>query len=264
MPRHPNHRARSLTPHGSNAPARRRLKERVRHHVRAARRRGSVGSLTLILLLAVVGSANAKTQANDRLTRIVALVAGGSVATSCETNQRAWEEEVAAGAMASGSMAYYDPDHDAIRFGPAICKTLSKPRLRLTPASIGGLFIAAHEAAHARGIDDEGIANCWGLYWTQDLARRILGARFFTARSRQVLAWARQIQRDSPHEYKAVCPVPANGTSPWQPPTLSPTTTAPDTSTAPNDTNELLTIGRNGVSVNLPRVNVVLPITSGR
>ena len=165
-------------------------------------------AVALVGSLVLVGTAGAaETGAGDRLAQLVAAVAGRPVSVSCETNKAAWEHEVAGAELAAQAVAYYDPELDDVRFGPLICRDIVRSRGRVGPATLRALFIAAHEGAHARGIEDEGVANCWGLYWAQDLARRFYDVRFFTAQSRRVRVWARQIQRDSPREYRAACPV---------------------------------------------------------
>jgi hypothetical protein len=163
--------------------------------------------LFLILLLVAAGSASAGTRRDDRLTQIVAAVAGRAVDVSCETSTTAWVREITSADVAAAAVAYYDPNLDLIRLGPLACNDLIKPMRGVTPALVRGLFIAAHEAAHATGIEDEGVANCWALYWAQDLARRFAGVPFFTPQSTLVRTYARQIQRDSPPEYRAACPV---------------------------------------------------------
>jgi hypothetical protein len=159
----------------------------------------------LVLFLALVGQAGAGTRSDARLAAVVARVAGRPVAVSCERNGIAWSREVAAVDAVWQVVAYYDPEPDAIRFGPVICDDIARPGVSL--ASVRALFIAAHEAAHAAGVDDEGVANCWGVYWAQELARVVYGVEFFTKASMRVLSYARQIQRDSPPEYRAACPV---------------------------------------------------------
>ena len=175
--------------------------------MRSVGRRLGAGLLVIALLGVIVGSASAETRRSQLLSELVAWVAGRTVSVSCETGRAAWEEEVEAAALTSGVVAYYDPNADLVRFGPTVCNPISSPRKGVTLARVAALFVVAHEAAHVSGIDDEGVANCWGLYWAQGLARLVYGVEFFTPRSRQVLAWARQIQRDSPPEYRAACPV---------------------------------------------------------
>ena len=161
--------------------------------------------VALILLLTFVGSTAAGTPRESRLEQIVATVAGRRVTVSCEANPVVWKREVETAQLAAASVAYYDPEQDVVRFGPLICSDLLTLRRGASFSSVRGMFIAAHEAAHARGIEDERIAHCWGVYWAQDLARRFEGVRFFTPSSRQVLAWAKQIHRDSPSEYRRAC-----------------------------------------------------------
>ena len=162
--------------------------------------------VALVLLLTFVGSTAAGTPRENRLEQIVATVAGRRVTVSCEANAVVWKREVESAQLAAASVAYYDPEQDVARFGPLICNdVLMFRRGAASFSSVMGMFIAAHEAAHASGIENEGIAHCWGVYWAQDLARRFAGVRFFTPSSRQVLAWAKQIQRDSPSEYRRAC-----------------------------------------------------------
>jgi hypothetical protein len=220
----------------------------------------AVASVAILLLASIVEPAAAGTTRHERLAAIVGTVAGRPVDSSCETNRVAWVGELVQGQMAADAVAYYDPDIDVIRFGPVICNDLLKPGRGVTLRLVRGLFIAAHEAAHAAGVDDEGVANCWGLYWAQDLARRFAGVRFFTRGSNLVRTYARQVQKDSPPDYRAVCPVSEKGTTPWQPPTLSPTTAAaPGTRAQPAGITGLPKIE---VSLNLPPSLGGLPPTS--
>jgi hypothetical protein len=166
----------------------------------------ALGASTIVLFLMVGDTARAQTR-SDLLSVLASWVSGRTIEVSCETNWPAWRQELAAGALPLGSDAYYEPNDDVIRIGPTACNAIASAVRGLTLARAAALFIVAHEAAHAAGVEDEGTANCWGLYWTQDLARRVYGVEFFTAQSRKVLAWARQIQRDAPPEYRAACPV---------------------------------------------------------
>ena len=167
----------------------------------------ALGATFSVLLLVFAGVAGAQLRPHARLANVVATVAGRPVPVSCETSKIAWNHEIADEALASGAAAYYDPNADVIRFGPLVCNSLAKPRRKVTRATVGALFIAAHEAAHASGVENEGVANCWGLYWAQDLARRFHGVRFFSAASRRVRMYAREIQQDAPPEYRDACPV---------------------------------------------------------
>lgn len=177
-----------------------RSSARGRHLVRCV--------LALVVVLVSAGPAEAGMRGTDRLAQVVATVAGRRVEVSCETLPGMWKRDLAASHLAPQAVAYYDPNKDVIRFGPLICEDISRSRRGASLRSVRALFIAAHEAAHAAGIDDEGIANCWGLYWAQDLARTFYGVPFFSPASRVVRSYARQLQRDSPRAYRAACRVP--------------------------------------------------------
>ena len=205
MPRHPDYPARRfLEPPGQTSAARGGAQ---RLALQPERVLFAVASVAIILLAAVVESANAETRRNERLAGIVAAVAGRAVDVSCETSRGAWVGELTEGKMAADAVAYYDPNLDVIRFGPLICNDLLKRGRGVSLRLVRGLFIAAHEAAHAAGVEDEGSANCWGVYWVQELARRFAGVPFFTRQSNLVRAYARRIQMDSPPDYQRACPV---------------------------------------------------------
>jgi len=162
---------------------------------------------SLLVLAPFAGSAGAGTpQASERLARIVATVAGRPVAVSCESRDRAWRREVRAARIAR-AVAYFDPATGRIHFGPVICRDVLEARHGMSLASVRALFIAAHEAAHAAGVAGEARANCWALYWVQDLARRFYAVEFFTPASRRVRLYSRQLMRDSPPAYRTLCPV---------------------------------------------------------
>lgn len=163
--------------------------------------------LAIGLLPTLSESAIAGTTSAESLGSIVSVVAGRPVNVSCAPSEDAWLRELEQGQMDADAVAYYDGELDVIHFGPAICGGAQDLDRGVTPALVASLFVAAHEAAHAVGVDDEGGANCWGLYWAQDLARRFAGIQFFTPASRLVLEIARQIQHDAPPEYRSACPV---------------------------------------------------------
>ena len=172
------------------------------------RARGVGLALALLVAVLILAGRATAAQPSERLARIVATVAGRPVAVSCQSSAVAWRDEVLTSELAAGAVAYYDSETDQIRFGPLACEGQSATHHgKVTPTYVAALFVAAHEAAHAAGIEDEANANCWALYWAQDLARRFHGVKFFTPASRLVLTYARQIQRDSPPEYRAACPV---------------------------------------------------------
>ena len=160
----------------------------------------------LVLVLIVAGRATAA-QPSERLAKSSRRSPAGLLGV-VRGDRRRVARRRRTSEVAPGAVAYYDSGADQIRFGPLACTGQSAPlHGRVTPTYVAALFVAAHEAAHAAGIEDEAIANCWALYWAQDLARRFHGIRFFTPASRLVLNYARHIQRDSPPDYRAACPV---------------------------------------------------------
>lgn len=167
-------------------------------------------SSCVALLVAVVGlgsaaPAGAGNRHDDRLARAVATVAGRSVAVSCETDTAAWKREVSTARLAAQAVAYYDPNLDRVRFGPVICADSTEAPRGANLRSVRALFVAAHEGAHAAGVEDEGTANCWALHWAQELSRRYAGVGYFTSASRRVRLYARQLHRDSPRAYHTAC-----------------------------------------------------------
>lgn len=160
--------------------------------------------LGFVVLLVSAGPASAENDRSDRLARIAATVAGRPVDVSCETRAGRWSRDLVASHLAPQAVAYYDPNTQRIRFGPVICGDSSRYRRGASLRSVRVLFIAAHEAAHAAGIEDEAVANCWALSWVQDLARAFLGVELSPA-SRLVRSYARQLQRDSPPAYRSAC-----------------------------------------------------------
>ena len=164
-----------------------------------------VALLIAVVCLGSAAPAGAETRHDFRLARAVATVAGRSVAVSCETDSAAWKREVSTARLAAQAVAYYDPDLDRVRFGPVICADSAEAPRGANLRYVRALFLAAHEGAHAAGIEHEGTANCWALHWAQELARRYAGVGYVTAASRRVRLYARQLHRDSPPAYQTPC-----------------------------------------------------------
>lgn len=75
---------------------------------------------------------------------------------------------VTCGPISGDHSGWYD-GHGQITLAPYVCSALSSRN----PTRIGvGLFVLAHEAAHARGIMDEVAADCDALPRVAGLARR--------------------------------------------------------------------------------------------
>lgn len=130
------------------------------------------------------------------VAQITQAVAGRQVDAVCVTVQS--EYDALAGRASAGM---YRSSEDRIYLSPTVCGGLESRQARLGLA----LLVVAHEAAHARGIVDEGQAECWGLLWTQDLARRLFGIEFFTPASELVLSGALGYHRTTPPEYRTAC-----------------------------------------------------------
>lgn len=188
----------------------RRRQPMPRNHPQPARASAAAIALCVVAFVVVLvsaGPAEASTERAGPLARIVATVAGRPVDVSCETRPGAWRRDLVASHLAPRAVAYYDPNTDAIRFGPVICEDASTFRRGVSLRSVRALFIAAHEAAHAAGVDDEGVANCWALDWVPDLARTFLGVEPLSPAGRLVRSYARHLQRDSPRAYRSACSV---------------------------------------------------------
>lgn len=134
----------------------------------------------------------------QRLDAMASLVAGHPVRVDCVTDPAAWLRGPAPQAL--GYQWAHEPGE--IHLGPYACEAL---RVRTSPLLGAGLHILAHEAAHARGIDSETVASCFGLAWAMDLARRFYAIPFFSPLSRGVEAAGLSIHRMTPDEYRGQC-----------------------------------------------------------
>jgi hypothetical protein len=102
-----------------------------------------------------------------------------------------------------GVLGYvYAADRSTVYLSTYACQALSVPS---GPLFGGGLGILAHESAHARGIDSEAVAGCWGLLLPQDLARRFYGVPFYTVASENIAVASRRIFESTPERYHEVC-----------------------------------------------------------
>lgn len=154
-------------------------------------------AVTLLVALAAVPAANGQLVRTDRLTEMAATVAGRPVDIACEDSNAAW-----ASGPAPAANAYYSWDSDYIRLAPSMCDLA-----QMSGSSLVGplLFVVAHEAAHARGVRSEAWADCYGLLWTADLARRFYSVEFYTARSDELMRQAVAYHRGAPADYQGLC-----------------------------------------------------------
>jgi hypothetical protein len=152
--------------------------------------------LVALVALALAFAAPASAQADQsKLDAMASLVAGHPVRVDCVRDADAWGRGPAPGALGYA----YDHEPGAIHLSPYACLVLDVPG---SPLFGGGLHILAHEAAHARGIHDEGCAEVWALAWVADLGRRFYGVPFFSPRSIALQAASASIHRMTPAEYQ--------------------------------------------------------------
>ena len=147
----------------------------------------------LITVLAF-GAQTATAGEHPKLDAVASYVAGHSVTVHCAE----W------GDREMGSALGYVWSHDLsnVYLSAYACTALADPSM---PMFGSGLHILAHEAAHTRGIRDEGLAECWALVWTMDLARIFYGVQFHTWQSREIDLASQRIHNLTPPEYRAKC-----------------------------------------------------------
>lgn len=153
--------------------------------------------------LLAVPAAGAELTRPQKVTDMTALVAGRNVDVACETDTQAWDLLIAShGTGRTGRDTHGFYLDNTVRLSPPLCAHLEG----LDMGALGwALMILAHEASHARGVLGEAWANCWGLVWAQDLARRFYRIEFFTSESDRVGASALALYRASPPEYRSAC-----------------------------------------------------------
>lgn len=158
----------------------------------------AVAFVALTLLSGVQAAQAAPKLDQAKLDGMASLVAGHPVRVDCVTDSAAWLRGPAPQAL--GYQWAHEPE--AIHLGPYACEALRDPR---SPLFGGGLYILAHEAAHARGIENERVASCFGLFWPRDLARRFYGIPLFSQRSFDVDFASTSIHAMTPPEYRGKC-----------------------------------------------------------
>lgn len=159
-------------------------------------------AVVIVLALLAPCAALAGEERNATLTRAVEIVSGKTgVDVSCEPDQAAWEREVIPLGGNAFTSGYAWIGGARARFAPWVCRSFS-------PGALGygaALNVAAHEAAHLRGIRDEATASCWGLLWPADLARQLSGIEFYSTGSLVVIEESRAMHDRLFSTYRALC-----------------------------------------------------------
>lgn len=149
-------------------------------------------------IIAAEGALAAPKLNQAKLDGAASLVAGHPVRVDCVTSAAAWLRGPAPQAL--GYQWAHEPGE--IHLGPYVCEALRDPR---SPLFGGGLHVLAHEAAHARGIESESLASCYGLVWPRHLAWRFWGVPMFSQRSYGIDWASTSIHETTPPEYRGGC-----------------------------------------------------------
>lgn len=120
-------------------------------------------------------------------------VAGKQIFNYCATTPEEWDGLVTTafqGRLRGNEVSGYASPGQYTYLSDQVCNILNTG----TSDRLGvALAILAHEAAHARGILDEGQAQCWGLVWWYSLAHDYYGVAYHSQQmldlERKVLAW---------------------------------------------------------------------------
>lgn len=148
-------------------------------------------ALTVVVGVVASYSAAGTYDAPPKLNAVASYVAGHPVTVKCGADEY------------PGVLGYvWESDRSTVYLSTYACQALSDPTSLLFG---GGLNILAHEASHARGIDSEAVAGCWGLLLPQDLARRFYAIPFYTPASANIAAAAKRIFDQAPEQYHALC-----------------------------------------------------------
>lgn len=88
-------------------------------------------------------------------------------------------------------------------FKPWVCAALEagarSPRLG------AALYLVGRDGAHRMGVRDEGLAACWGLAWSYELAWKLYAVPYFSAESVRVGQSALALHRTLPADHRRVC-----------------------------------------------------------
>jgi hypothetical protein len=141
----------------------------------------------LILLTAVAlasaASAPASNAPSPQIDQIASEVAGKSVTAWCETNLYDWDNYVRSvmpGRIGADMLGYTVYGGNQVRLSPLVCQTL-RTGLRYGYREVGIVYLPlavltlAHESVHARGVRDEGVADCTALPLVPSFMERFFG-----------------------------------------------------------------------------------------
>jgi hypothetical protein len=129
----------------------------------------------------------------------VAMFPGTSVDISCP-DAAVWKQaSEQTGIVSLAGLTYWDTRR--VILNQWVCDELRPDSPYLGRA----LRVVAHELAHAHGVLDESEAECWALFWVQDLAQQVFGVEFFTSGSEKVLSDALTDHVALPENYRRIC-----------------------------------------------------------
>lgn len=139
------------------------------------------------------------------VTDAMAVAAGRTVDVSCAPDETVWDEETrrVLGLPGAGAQGYTLRATRKVRLAPWVCRAMTPADPRFGAA----LYVVGAEAARVVGYQSgqEGMVGCWGLLLSADVARRVWGIPFFTARSQAVVAATVAQHQRVAAAYRAVC-----------------------------------------------------------
>jgi hypothetical protein len=127
-----------------------------------------------LLGLALASPAVAANRPDPRLDAAASWVAGRAITVRCETDQAVWDGEAGGPAAPGYTRSGYYEGGQLVNIGPWAClrlhSALDKHGSVLLPELAQAMHTLAHEAIHARGLQDEGETDCVSLELVDEVA----------------------------------------------------------------------------------------------
>lgn len=155
--------------------------------------------MVAVVALVLAASAAAANIATPRMVEVASWAAGKPITVYCSDSMDEWR--VLSRKPTAGGFA--NVGGPQIWLSPRVCLPL-----RFGPGDTSfapGLGVLLHEATHARGWRDEGLAECAALVLAYETLRRFYGVPFFSPLMRDLYASLLRDYYAAPPEYQGGC-----------------------------------------------------------
>lgn len=141
----------------------------------------------------------------ETLTRFVAGLGPGDPATIiCQKKEGSWAKVMEAYGMNGRTAGVTWIPERKVLYPIWVCRAIAHPYQDIRRFAVA-LAIMAHEGAHLSGITDEGLAACWGLNYSRQLADQFYNIPYNSPIGKEIARWNKIDHAMMDPQYRTVC-----------------------------------------------------------